>query len=114
MTSSMQRDVKLKAFANFLFDFFIDLKNSTSYENKNKLTKSGAQFVPQDVRTCETHSYREMFDLPTCVSCPSASDEGWMYTVLKNQTFELMLSLDSGSYSFSAAIQSCFSKSTFH
>ena len=35
-------------------------------------------------RTCETHSYTEMFDLPTCVSCPSATDEGWMYTVLKN------------------------------
>ena len=51
-----------------------------------------------------------MFDLPTCVSCPSASDEGWMYTVLKNQKFELMLSLASGSYSFSAAIQSCFFK----
>ena len=36
-----------------------------------------------------------------------------MYTVLKNQTSELMLSLDSGKYSFSATIQSCFSKSTF-
>ena len=59
----------------------------------------------QDVCTCETHSYTEMFDLPTFVSCPSVSDEGWMYTVLKNQMLELMLSLDSGSYSFSAAIQ---------
>ena len=35
-----------------------------------------------------------------------------MYIVLKNQTFELMLSLDNRSYSFSPAIQSCFSKST--
>ena len=31
----------------------------------------------QDVCTCENHSYRKMFDLPTCVSCPSAPDEGW-------------------------------------
>ena len=51
--------------------------------------------------------YRNAY-LPTSVSYPSASDEGLMYTVLKDQTFELMLSLDSGSYSFSAAIQSCF------
>ena len=36
----------------------------------------------------------------------------WMYTVLKNQTFELMLSFYNKNYSFSAAIQSCFSKST--
>ena len=34
-----------KAFSNFLFDFLIDLLNLTSYEYKNKLTKSGAQFV---------------------------------------------------------------------
>ena len=40
---------------------------------------------PQDVCTCETHSYREMFDLPTCVSCPSASDEEWMYTELEKR-----------------------------
>ena len=36
-----------------------------------------------------------------------------MYTVLKNQMFELMLSLDSGSYSFSVAIQSCFQNQHF-
>ena len=49
-------------------------------------------------------TYTGMFDLLTCVSCLLASDEGWTYTGLKNQTFELMLSLDSGNYSFSAAI----------
>ena len=58
--------------------------------------------------TCETHSYREMFDLTTCASCPSAPDEGWMYTVLKNQTLEPMVSLDGRNCSFSAAIQSYF------
>ena len=31
MRSSIKRDVKLKAFANFLFDFFIDLE----YKNKS-------------------------------------------------------------------------------
>ena len=51
--------------------------------------------------------------LPTCVSCPSASDEGWMCAVLKNQTLESMLSLDSGSYSFSAAIQSGYQNPYF-
>ena len=49
--------------------------------------------------TCEAHSHGGMFDLPTCVSCHSASDEEWMYTVLKNQKLEFMLSLVSGSYS---------------
>ena len=38
---------------------------------------------------CETHAYREMSDLPTCVSCPSASDEAWMYTVL-NWTYVIL------------------------
>ena len=33
---------------------------------------------------------------------------------VKNQASQLMLSLDGGSYSFNAAIQICFSKSTFH
>ena len=69
---------------------------------------------PQGICICETHSYKEIFDLPTCASCPSASGEGWMYTVLENQAFELVLSLDSRSHSFSAAVQSCFSKSTVH
>ena len=49
---------------------------------------------PQSICTCETNSHREMFDLSTCSFCPSASGEGWMYTLLKNQTFELMLSLN--------------------
>ena len=61
-----------------------------------------------------------MFDEPTSVSCRSASDKGWMYTVLKTQTAELMsagchcfdLSLHSGSYSFSELVQSCYLKST--
>ena len=49
-----------------------------------------------------------MFDLPTCVSCPSVSDEEWIYTVSKNQTFESMLSLDSGSYHFRQQFRAVF------
>ena len=39
--------VKLKVIANFLFDFFTSLKNSPSYKYRNKLARSGAQFVPK-------------------------------------------------------------------
>ena len=34
---------------DFLFEFFINLKNLTSYEYKNKLAKSGTQFVPMGI-----------------------------------------------------------------
>ena len=52
MRSSIWRDVKLKAFVNFLFDFFIDFKNSTSYEYKSRSAKSGSdQFLPVGIDT---------------------------------------------------------------
>ena len=49
MRSSIQRDVKVGAFANFLLDFVIDNKNSTSYEYKIKSAKSRAQFLPMGI-----------------------------------------------------------------
>ena len=48
----------MKVFANFLFDFFGDLKNSTSCEYRNKLAKSGEQFVPMGMLiNCRKISY---------------------------------------------------------
>ena len=47
-----------------------------------------------------------MFGISICASFSSVSDEEQTYTVLKNLTIKLMLSLDSRKYSFSATSQS--------
>ena len=66
--------------------------------------------LPKGICTCKIHSHREIFHLPTCASCPSASDKEWMYTAMKNQTFELTLPLDNRSYSFSCSNSELFFK----